>query len=183
MNVMTQPFEISKIDAAKRQLKTAIKLYFSDSDSVSMHTLTTAAYNVLRDITKQRGVDPMLIKGHMLELVKPEYKKMIMEKINEAENFFKHADRDHEATTKFNPDMTELYLIEACAKLTGEEPPLFLVYRVWFMANHPDVFLFPEEFNKMLRTSAPSIVQMGRAEFIRTALPVVMNIGKQPRTT
>lgn len=158
---------------------------FSDGDSVSIHTLTAAAYNVLRDITKQKGIDPMLIKGQMLELVRPEHKKMIMDKTNEAENFFKHADRDHEATIKFNPDTTALYLIDACAqyrKLTGEEPLLFLAYRIWVTANYPDIFIFDDEFKKALKATVPSIVQMGRAVFLRAMLPLLMNIGKQPHT-
>jgi hypothetical protein len=85
----------------------------------------------------------------MLDLVKPEYKKMIIDKANEAENFFKHADRDHEATLDFNSALTELHMIDACAqfrKLTAEEPLLFAVYRVWFTARHPDFFIAPDEF-------------------------------------
>jgi hypothetical protein len=31
-------FKVSKLDAAKRQLETAIRLYFSDGDPVSIHT-------------------------------------------------------------------------------------------------------------------------------------------------
>jgi hypothetical protein len=56
-------FKVSKLDAAKRQLETAIRLYFSDGDPVSIHTLTAAAYNILRDVTKQKGVELMLVKA------------------------------------------------------------------------------------------------------------------------
>lgn len=56
-------FKVSKLDAAKRQLGTAIRLYFSDGDPVSIHTLTAAAYNILRDVTKQKGVELMLVKA------------------------------------------------------------------------------------------------------------------------
>jgi hypothetical protein len=85
------------------------------------------------DVTKQKGAEPMIIKGQMLDYAKPEYRQIIKEKINEAENFFKHADHDHEATLDFNPDMADVLIIDACAqyrKLAGEEPPLFLIYRV-----------------------------------------------------
>jgi hypothetical protein len=175
-------FKVSKLDAAKRQLETVIRLYFSDGDPVSIHTLTAAAYNVLRDVTKQKGADPMIIKGRMLDYVKPEYHQMIKEKVSEAENFFKHADHDHEATLDFNPDMTEMLIIDACAqykKLSGEEPPLFAIYRAWFTANRPNVFIFPDEFKKALMTNAGSIVQMGRADYFSTALPLVMRIAQR----
>jgi hypothetical protein len=174
-------FMVSKIDAAKRQLETVIRLYFSDGDPVSIHTLTAAAYNVLRDVTAQTGADPMLIIGIMLDYVKPEHKSMIIAKTNEAENFFKHADRDHNTSLDFNPEMSELLIIDACAqykKLTGEEPPLFVVYRVWFTVNHPDVFIFPEELKKAMGINAPSVVAMGRARYFSTALPVMSQIAK-----
>jgi hypothetical protein len=172
----TPKFNVSKLDATRRQLETAIRLYFWDADAVSIHTLTAAAYDVLRDVTKQKGADPMLIKGQLLELVKPEYKQMVIDKANEAQNFFKHADRDHEATLDFNPELTELHMIDACAqyvKLVGEEPPLFAVYRTWFTINHPNVFILSDEFKKTLGTNAASIVQMGRAQFLKMMLPLV----------
>jgi hypothetical protein len=90
--------KVSKLDAAKRQLETAIRLYFFDGDPVSIHTLTAAAYNVLRDITKRKGAEPVIFKGQVFDYVKPEHHEMFRAKISEAENFFKHADRDHEAT-------------------------------------------------------------------------------------
>lgn len=177
---MAQKIEVTKIDAARRQLETAIKLYFIDADPVSIHTLTAAAYNILRDVTKQKGADPMLIKGQMLELVKPEFQRMIRDKANEAENFFKHADRDHEARLDFNPDLTDLHLIDACAqyhKLTGEEPPLFVAYRIWFLVHRPDCFLLPDELKSVFKANAASIVEMGRTEFFTNMLPVIKNMG------
>jgi hypothetical protein len=170
---------ISKVDSAKLQLETAIRLYFSDGDPVSIHALTAASYNILRDVTEQMGADPIFIKGQMLEMVKPEYKKMFIDKVNEAENFFKHADRDRQATLEFNPDMTDLHMIDACAqyrKLTGHEPLLFTVYRVWFMAHHPDFFVLPDELTTILRANADSITDMRRAEYFETML-AAMGLG------
>jgi hypothetical protein len=170
---------VSKLDAAKRQLETVIRLYFSDGDPVAIHTLTAAAYNVIRDVTAKRGAEPMLIKDQLHNYVKPESKQSVIRKINEAENFFKHADRDHETTLDFNPEASEFLLVEACGqyqKLTGELPPLILIYRTWFMANHPDFFNFPEESRRNLRASGPSIVQMGRALYFSEALPLIMKI-------
>jgi hypothetical protein len=171
---------ISKLDAAKRQLETVIRLYFSNGDPVAIHTLTAAAYNVIRDVTARRGVEPMLVKDQLLNYVKLESKQAIMQKINEAENFFKHADRDHESTLDFNPEASDMLLVDACTqyeKLTGELPPLFLIHRTWFMANHPDFFNFPEESKRtLLRASGPSIVKMGRAGYFNAVLPEVMNI-------
>jgi hypothetical protein len=53
-------FTVSKLDAARRQLETAVRLYFCEGDPVSMHTLTSAAYQVLSDINRAQGGRPML---------------------------------------------------------------------------------------------------------------------------
>ena len=172
-----QTLTISKLDAAKRQLETVIRLYFSDADPVAMHTLTGAAYNVLRDITSKRGAEPMFIKDEMFKFVNPGYEKTIREKVNEAENFFKHADRDHASTLDFNPDATELLLQDAChqyQKLTGEQPPLFSLYRTWFMAQFPDMYVLPEETKRALRELGPSVLRMGRRNFFDQYFPQIM---------
>jgi hypothetical protein len=171
---------IPKLDAAKRQLETAIRLYFSSADPVAVHTLTAAAYNVIRDVTAKLGAEPMLVKGTMLDFVRPEYKDALIQKVNEAENFFKHADRDHDATLDFDPAQSEMLIIDACnqyEKLTGERPPLFGVYKGWFMAAQPEFYKFPEEFSRAVRANAPEILRMGRAAYFSMALPQLMKLG------
>ena len=46
---------ISMLDAARRQLDTAIELWFRDSDPVSIHTLISVAYEILHDVNRARG--------------------------------------------------------------------------------------------------------------------------------
>jgi hypothetical protein len=179
---MKKGIVISKLDAAKRQLETGIRLYFSNGDPVSIHTLIAAAYNVIRDVNEKRGGAPMLVKDHMIEYyAKPEYQKKVRDKINEAENFFKHADRDHETTLDFNPDQSEYFLLDACSqyyKLTGEFPPLFQIYQGWFMANHQTLFDLPEEQKRLLAlaTSVVPVLELGRMGYFNMMLPLVMGI-------
>jgi hypothetical protein len=47
----------TKIAAAKRQLDTAIRMYFVHEDKLSIHTLVAAAFRVLRDLIKKRGAN------------------------------------------------------------------------------------------------------------------------------
>ena len=128
---------ISKLDSAKRQLEVAIKLYFHFDDPVSIHALTAAAYNVLRDINKNRGKDPVLVKEWLVKyLIKPEKQKEFKKLVNEAENYFKHADRDPDETYTFRPRQTEILLWEAVGiyqRLTGEITALIHLYRGWFI--------------------------------------------------
>lgn len=143
---MTALLTLSKLDVAKRQLEIAIRLYFTYGDPVSIHTLAAAGYNVLRDLTEKRGAEPMFLKGLLLDNVRPEYKDQVIRKLNEAENFFKHADRDHASTLEFKPELSEFHLLDACwqyEKLAGEWPPILLTFKIWFMVIHPEMFNFP----------------------------------------
>ena len=43
---------ISKLDAAKRQLETAVELFFNHKDPVSIHTLTRAVHEILEKFAR-----------------------------------------------------------------------------------------------------------------------------------
>ena len=169
---MDTKFAITKLEAARRQLETAIRLYFSEADPVSIHTLTLAAYDIIRNVSKKRGGSPMVIKDELPELVNPKYKKMFRDKLNEAQNFFKHADRDADSTLRFCPAITEKMMWDACeqyCKLTSESPPLFRAYIAWFKALYPKVFDMSDEFAR----KASHIAEAGRAGFLEDVLPLL----------
>jgi hypothetical protein len=177
---MEKKLTISKLDAARRQIETVIRLYFCNGDPVSIHTLTAASYNILKDLNKKRGGTPLMVKELFLDFTKEDRKKEIRDTINEAENFFKHADRDHEGTLDFIPYLSELMICEACFvywKLSGEDPPLFKLFRLWYMANKPDYFNLSEEQKKIFADFKPE--QLGREGYFNNFLPLVMklNIG------
>jgi hypothetical protein len=46
---------ITKPDAARRQLETAIKLYFDEGDPASVHTLCCAAYELIQVLNKKQN--------------------------------------------------------------------------------------------------------------------------------
>ena len=80
--------------------------------------------------------------------------------MNEAENFFKHADRDHDAYLDFNPDLTEFLVLDACNKyfeLTGESVPMFNIYRSWMMVTRKEIFILPKEQLQILKDAAPEL--------------------------
>ncbi len=131
---------ISKLDAAKRQLEIAIRLFLCNLDIVAIHTLTAAAHSLLRDLGKKQNKES-LIKDGTIRQFKPEYQKMFSRKLNEAENFFKHADRDNNKLLDFPLLPTELLLWDACSmyfNLTQEDTPLIKIYKWWFFTKYPD---------------------------------------------
>jgi hypothetical protein len=172
---MEKKLTISKLDAARRQIETVIRLYFCNGDPVSIHTLTAASYNMLKDLNKKRGGTPLMIKELLLEFVKKDRKKEIWDTINAAENFFKHADRDHEDTLDFIPYQSEIMIYEACSvyrKLSSEDPPLFKLFRLWFMAKKPGLFILSEEEKKFFAKFKPE--QLGREGYFNNFLPLIM---------
>jgi hypothetical protein len=47
--------QINKVAAAQRQLDSAIRMFFQKEDELAVHTLSAAAFGILRDIIKKRG--------------------------------------------------------------------------------------------------------------------------------
>jgi hypothetical protein len=131
---------LNKLEAARRQLETAIKLYFEHGDEVSIHTLAAAAYTIVRDINEYRGGEPMLKDLHcyLSEDLVREFKSYI----NTPENFLKHADKDPEAIGELCPRWTEALLWEASRKyceLTGDWRMPLLTFVLWFVANNREL--------------------------------------------
>ena len=50
---------LSKLDAATRQLSTAIELWFDERDAVSVHTLAFAAYEIIHVLSKKKNPNRM----------------------------------------------------------------------------------------------------------------------------
>ena len=51
----TAKLHITKLAAAKRQLQAAIRLFFMEEDELSIHTIASAVYVILRDLKRRRG--------------------------------------------------------------------------------------------------------------------------------
>jgi len=140
--------KISKLDAARRQILTAIRLYFNHGDIVSMHTLASAAFKITQNICDASSDLPASFTEIVDEFVKPEAKKMLWKKLHETANFFKHADNDPDAVHEFYPEQTENLLFFAVyqyRQLTGEWSPEIRLFSTWYMLQHPDSFNTPQE--------------------------------------
>jgi hypothetical protein len=150
----TYRIKISKLEAARRQLDTAIRLYFSHADPVSIHTLAAAALDLLKNLDEQ-GPKTGTFYDHLETNVKPEYLKEANNIFRAPQNFFKHANTDPERVLDFLVALPELFLISGCEKyheLAAEETPEMLVYRLWFSHHNPE-FLTLEAFVRMHATN------------------------------
>ena len=131
---------VTKIDAARRQLITAIRLFFDGGDSVSVYSLASNAWEVVDVLCTSAGVESFskqarenLPAGQTLKYY-----------INEpCRNFFKHAEQDP------NPDSSVelreanvaaiLFLaVEDYIRFRQGGPVEAQVFQLWFIAVFPE---------------------------------------------
>lgn len=159
--------KFTKLDSARRQLEMAIQLYFSESDPVSIHTLAGAANELLRGLTKHLGEEPM-IKDQTLASIKPEFKKEVATKLHEAQNFFKHADRDPDKVLSLNPGQTEILILDSCwayRRLGAERLPVLATFELWSAITWAKSFLTFPGLADAINRSERDIAGMSKREF------------------
>jgi hypothetical protein len=149
---------LTKMDAARRQLQTAIRLWFADDDPVSIHTLAAASHEILNSLYKLRGLSDLIFDS---EVVVDEYRKEWITAIRAVPNFFKHADRDPEATLDFAPATNEfliLFCITALSRMGEDQTCDEHAMVLWIMLNRPNLVKkgaytgIPEEGLEFLRS-------------------------------
>jgi hypothetical protein len=133
MNSATR-ISITKLDAARAQLREAITLFFEERSAVAIHTLVLASHQILHDYT---GRTKSMIKN---EHVVQEYGKERIERFNREFNFFKHAKSDAQDTLLFDPELHTFFLADALhlyAAATEEWPHEHRVFNFWFILKRP----------------------------------------------
>jgi len=101
---------IAKLEAARRQLHTAIELWFSDGDAVAVHTLAFASYEIIHNVSKKLNPSRRdLIFDSFV--VKDEYRKKWNSLLKTPANFFKHASTDAEASIEFDIRSAEFFML------------------------------------------------------------------------
>ena len=131
--------KINKLDAGISQLKEAIYLFFECRDPITLHTVAGAASNLLFNLGEHEKVDSP-VRGN--PYVRADQRRLWITKINDAQNFFKHADRDPDAVFEFDPWVTEILIFEGCflvEVLTGEMFPEAKLFTIWFSVKYPEL--------------------------------------------
>jgi len=129
------PIKITKLEAARRQLVTAIRIYFANGDPVSIHTLAAAAFGILDDLDNH-GASTGTIFDQIATRITPEYVDSFREALRRPQNFFKHADRDPENILEFRPGSAGVIIWAACEKyceLTKEELLETAAFHRWIL--------------------------------------------------
>jgi len=130
---------ISKLDTAKRELEHAIRLFFYNGDVVVIHLLAATSHEILSDLGKRSKVQGFIGK-FASDYIKKEKREEAYRALNKALNFFKHADSDPDEVLKFNPESSELFILDAIEMyqmMTSEITGLMVAFRAWFFIKHP----------------------------------------------
>lgn len=139
---------ITKLAAAERQLDTAIALWFSEADTVSIHTLTCSAHEIIRTTNRLQKEHKDILYDSLR--IKEEYRKKWADTLKQHYNFFKHAVRDPDKTITFNPRITEVFIL--CSidglELLGIKPNIIReAFNVWTYIHRTS--LLTEKFKKL----------------------------------
>lgn len=167
--------QVTKLDAVRRQLETAVILWFHDGDPVSIHTLIAAAYHILYDLNQKRGGSPMMKDG---KNIRPEYLKEWHRVLAKWENFFKHADRDPLETLLFPSQVTRTFMLDAIEKyheLTHEQRPLLRLFISYLAASEPRLFK-KESLGKFSNDDKVNLAEFSKREFFQYGLPLFTKI-------
>jgi len=161
--------KITKLDAGISQLKEAIYLFFERRDPIAVHTVAGAASNLLFNLGEHEKVDsPVRGNPHVRE----DKKALWIFKINEAQSFFKHADRDPDTDFEFDSWITEILIFEGCflvEALTGEMFPEAKFFTMWFSVKHPEL-LSEGSYKELIKTWISKGLDVNDFKSIRIAL-------------
>jgi hypothetical protein len=165
MTKVHQSITISKLDAVRRQLNTAIELWFADGDPVSIHTLASASHDILHQLYKKKGLSNLLFDSI---LIKDERRKEWAESLTHHYNFFKHGRKDIEKFIVFSPESNEFLIffqIVALYRMKQNLSSTEWAFMNWYLMDWPEV-LKPEARDRFHIEKLEQFRVLGKAEFL-----------------
>jgi hypothetical protein len=170
---------LTKLDVARRQLETAARLYFNNGDIVSVHTLTSAAYEIVETIASKRGLST-LTQRSLLDFLSEDLVKEVRQAMRHPQNFFKHADRDSGEQLEFDPRFTEYRLLDAMVtyiQITGEAPVIFNAFSGWFIFQYPKAIVQPADTQEQFLKTRQKFAGMRREVFLKEYTAHTVKLG------
>jgi hypothetical protein len=163
---------VGKLDAARRQLHTAIREWFCGGDPVVVHTLACAAYEIIHALSLQRHPNrrDLLFDS---DIIKDEYRKDWKDLLRKPANFFKHADRDGDSVIEFSPKQSDGFIMFSVLGVSfcGERNSTVELAWLWWLQIQHSKYL-TEKGRKFFADNIPTeslegARGMSREEFFR----------------
>ena len=130
---------VEKVDAARRQLDTAITLWFRKADPISIHTLACSSYQIIHDINRHKKGRDLL---YDTLIVKEEFRREAINLLKKSYNFFKHAKTDPDGKIEFDPEYTGHFIMFAIIGLEAlgvKSNNLRFSFTVFFALHHSNL--------------------------------------------
>lgn len=159
---------ITRMDAARGQLESAILLWFLEKDLASIHTLTVAAQELLHHTGKPHGKPSRLVS--LTKSQPPAFRRWA----TEAQNFFKHPKK--EGRLLYSPVAAELVMIDAMAvyeDLGNHLTPLMKLFALRFALSYPDTLPFDFTPKLPVGVRVDDVAKLSRAEFLKNVPPLL----------
>jgi hypothetical protein len=162
---------LTREDAVKSQLDTAIWLWFLEELVGPIHALTDNALTIFNDVGGKVGKESHFYSKEM-------HKILGREVIKRVSNFLKHGSKDPKAAIKFRPGGTEYLMFDAinsCAKLYPPVSLLMATFVARFVTfHHARGRLSTEEIIKYLPNGVriEEISPLSRRKFLEMVLPL-----------
>lgn len=108
--------------------------------------------------------------------------KRIRTIVSRYENFFKHADRDPDSLLDFNPEATEVFILDAVVtyeSLTQEIAPILSTFKAWIFLQEPQ-FMNEKDRQRLIEKSGGGGIEFGKipkAEFFMQYHSILMKLG------
>lgn len=161
---------INKLEAAERQLREAIRLWFTEGDPVAVHSLVCSAHQIIHDLNSQQGWRDLL---YDTLVIKDEFRKEWIWLIKNPYNFLKHGDRDADGTVELDTELTESFILFSLLglELLGRQHDATEgAYILYFALHRPSqltekgrtTFLGP-----LSAEAVQHVTELGKSDFLR----------------
>jgi len=163
----SQEITISKLDAARRQLKTAAEIWFMEGDEVSVLALAYASHEIIHRLFRNAGHSDLIYDSI---LVDDKDRADFNKSLKEVPNFFKHARNENmEDTIAFQPGIAAMFILMSAYALAVLEHKLNnaeMAVLVWFSLHFPSAKFIRSAFEESLPVDAFNhLTSHGRKHF------------------
>jgi hypothetical protein len=126
------------LDAARGQLRTAITLWFEGGDPVAVHSLASAAHEIVHALYRQKGLKDLIFDTSRIA---PEAQQKWASSLKKPFNFFKHGRNEpSDATIEFETQWSVTMMMACCKAFTKMGEPMemeWLALTYWNLFSNP----------------------------------------------
>jgi hypothetical protein len=163
----TGAIAVTKLDAARRQLRTAIELWFNDGDPIAIHTLAYAAHEIIHRLFRKRGLSDLFYDS---TIIKEDKRREFALEMKKPANFFKHADKESETESlAFQPVINTVFIVMSLIGLDQmkvSRGPLEAAFMFWHQVHIPVWFSEDVSDYPIPPDSLEHLRSLNRAQFL-----------------